>query len=134
MTRDILNPGRKEQQAEAKFFSSLTNWCQNLGPEYDKIIAFYLAHKHDKESDLSYPPPPAYSNKCISCDTSLEKLYHIQDSVYQKKFFEPESDMIRTCLGILKNLSMIGRGEGSTWADPGMEDKVANLFHFSKDP
>lgn len=125
----------QEQQAEDKLVSSLTNWCQNLRPEYDKIMAFYMAHKHDKESDLSYPPPPAYSNKCISCDTSLEKLYHIQDSVYTEKFFTPESDMIRTCFGILRNLSLIGRGEGSgTWAEPGMEDKIELAFHFSKDP
>ena len=125
----------QEQQAENKFISSMTSWCQNLKPEHDKILAFYRTHKHDKESDLSYPPPPAYSNKCISCDTSLEKLYHIQDSVYTEKFFKPESDMIRTCLGILRNLSLIGRREGSsTWAEPGMEDKVENAFHFSKDP
>ena len=124
----------QEQQAENKFISSMTSWCQNLKPEHDKILAFYRTHKHDKESDLSYPPPPAYSNKCISCDTSLEKLYHIQDSVYTEKFFKPESDMIRTCLGILRNLSLIGRREGSsTWAEPGMEDKVENAFHFSKD-
>jgi hypothetical protein len=125
----------QSQQTENKFISSLTNWCQNLKPEYDKILAFYQAHRHDKESNLSYPPPPAYSNKCIACDTSLEKLYHIQDSVYTEKFFTPESDMIRTCFGILRNLSLIGRGEGSgTWAEPGMEDKIELAFHFSKDP
>jgi len=124
-----------QQQAENKFISNLTTWCQNLKPEYDNIIAFYKAHRHDKDDALSYPPPPAYSNQCIACDTSLETLYHIQDSMYAEKFFKPESDMIRTCLATLRNLALIGRGEENVaWAEPGMEDKVENAFHFSKDP
>jgi len=55
--------------------------------------------------------------------------------MYAEKFFKPESDMIKTCLGTLRNLTLIGRGEGSSgWAEPGMKDKVENAFHFSKDP
>lgn len=127
---DLQNQNHvKEQQAQNSLVSNLNNWCEQTKQSYDNVIAFYTVHKKDKESDLTYPPPPAYSNKCISCDTSLDKLYGIQDSIYTEKFFQQENDMFRTCLGISKNLQIIGNP-----TDEAMVNKLVTAFHFDKEP
>ncbi|MDE3184733.1 MAG: hypothetical protein KGM16_15045 [Bacteroidota bacterium] len=111
--------------------------CSENKPEFHKTMAFYKAHKHDKDAELTYPPPPAYSNQCVSCDTSLEKLYHWQDSVYANKFFEPESDMIKFCIGLMRDIELMGIKDGlpnRTDNKYDMESILYDAFNWSKDP
>ncbi|HSN08943.1 MAG TPA: hypothetical protein VLS85_07885, partial [Hanamia sp.] len=101
-----------EQQRGKELRTSLFANCEKMKPEYERIMAFYKAHKHDGDADLTYPPPPAYTYQCYSCDTSLEQSYQKQDEIYAEKFFKPESEMIKTCLGMMHDMALLGVDKG----------------------
>jgi hypothetical protein len=125
----------QSQSSTQSYHDVLFNTCERLKPDYEKVMAFYNAHKKDKQKDLTYVPPPAYSYTCFSCDTSLSKLYDIQDSMYAENFFEPESDLTKTALGILRQMNLLGIDKAiaiNTNDETGAA--ILDAFKSSKDP
>lgn len=109
--KELTNVKPEDNLQKSKSWSEiLETECSNMKPDYEKVISFYRAHKKDRQSDLTYEPPPAYTFQCYSCDTSLEKLYEKQDAGYVKRFFKPESDLIRSALVIVRQMYNLGIG------------------------
>jgi len=127
---NILNP-EDEKQAMNRLVGNVAAYCEKFKPKYDEIIAFWKAHKKDKDADLSVPPPPEFEYNCYACDSNLRKVYDTTIEHYVRDFFHPEDNYIREGLDAIRSFALMGigpAGEGTT----AEFDPVIDLFHTNK--
>ncbi|HEV9036097.1 MAG TPA: hypothetical protein VGQ51_05735 [Puia sp.] len=113
--QDILSPDTKpsqstaSSQANGSARSSLQqptdDYCRQVKADYDEVIAWWKAHRHDKDADLTYAPPPGFEYNCYSCDSGLRKVYDATVDNYTRDFFHPEDHLIHKALAIMKAIS-----------------------------
>ncbi|MFI5185569.1 MAG: hypothetical protein ACHQF0_02525 [Chitinophagales bacterium] len=127
---DILNPD-KEKQAMNNLASNVAAYCQNFKPGYDAIIAFWKAHKNEKDADLSIPSPPEFEYDCYACDSNLRKVYDTTVAHYIRDFFHPEDSLVQQGLEVIRSFALMGIGP----AGEGTSNKfnpILDLFHTDK--
>lgn len=136
---DVLNSQQNEKASQLKNFANwLTGFCKEKQPQYEAIIDFYNAHRHDKASDYNNLPPPEHDYNCMACDSNLAKKYKIEDSEYVQKFFQPEEDLIKNGIGIMRALMTIGHSNDidnstvSVSVNDEMTQIAAQAFHQDK--
>ena len=136
---DILNTSKEEQEKQGmnNLVSSVTQGCQNFKSSYDNIIAYWKAHKQDKDADLNIPPPPEFTYDCYACDTNLRKIKDTLIKRYVSDFFHPEDSLISMGLRIIRDFALIGMGPASDNGgvyDPGNDpfSQVRDLFNTNK--
>jgi len=116
---DILNksqdnlsgntPSSPQQQEQNFVQGMLSQGCPTMKAEFDAIMAFYNAHRHDDPNLFNLPEPPRqdYDN-CWSCFPHKETEYDTLVAHYMKDVCKPESDMIEKGLGIEKTMALLG--------------------------
>lgn len=127
---DILNPD-KEQQAISNLANEVAKYCEKFKPQYDAIIAFWKAHKHDKDPDLSIPPPPEFEYDCYACDSNLRKVYDTTIAHYVRDFFQPEYTLVKQGLQVIHDFTMLGFGSEADGV-PEEFSPILDLFHLDK--
>jgi len=107
--QDILNPARAKPTDEN---------CRQMKADYDEVIAWWKAHRHDKYDALTYPPPPAFEYNCYACDTGMKKVYQETIDNYVRDFFHPEDDLARKGLAVMKAMGTSIYNTGGTGGYP----------------
>jgi hypothetical protein len=100
--QDILSLDPEPGQPASPQQSPADANCGRMKTDYDEVISWWKAHRHDKSDALTYPPPPAFEYNCYACDTGLQKVYDGTVDNYVRDFFHPEDDLVRKALAILK--------------------------------
>ncbi len=135
--QDILSQSSQVDQNASSSPSSLSknvgDYCQSKRAQYDEIIAFYEAHKKDKDKDLQYPAPPQLERSCYSCDSNTRKNYDTIMKHYVDNFFQPEYKLLGNACNLLHELN--GMGVQSDFGDEGgkvLLPELGDLFHTDK--
>jgi hypothetical protein len=76
--------------------------CRSAKADYDVVMAFYTAHKHDKDADLNVPPPPEFEYNCYACDSNVRKSYDTTIAHYVRDFIQPEDNIIEKACGLMR--------------------------------
>jgi hypothetical protein len=135
---NVLNPQQDPGTSMQNSANSLNSWCKEKQPQYQEIIDFYTAHRHDKPSDYNNLTPPEFDFNCIACDTNLVKEHDKEVNDYVQKFFKPESDLIRNGLGMIRQLILMGHSDDvdntpiNVSMDASMKDQADQAFHHDK--
>ncbi|MFI5152832.1 MAG: hypothetical protein ACHQET_05825 [Chitinophagales bacterium] len=133
--QDMLSP---EQQGLQNLQQHVKDYCQQFRPRFNQIIQYYKDHKKDNENTVQNPlAPPELEEECTACDTAKQKEYDKKVKDFLDKFFQPEKDMVKDALGLLRSLMLIGRStdfDGSNGASvpQDMADALENLFKPNK--
>ena len=133
--QDILTP---EQQGMQNLTQKVKENCQQFRARYEQIIQYYQAHKKDNENTVQNPlAPPELDEDCVTCDTTKAKEYRKKVNDFLDKFFQPETDMMKDALGLLRNLMMIGKstdfdGASGASVSQDMADALESLFKPNK--
>ena len=127
---NVLDPG-EEKKAMGTLVSKVASEFQKLKPSYDNIMAFWKAHKKDKDADLNIPPPPEFTYDCYACDSNLRKIKDTLIERYLKDFFHPEDSLVQIGLNTIRSFALMGIGPASEGTDKEFEP-ILNLFHTDK--
>jgi hypothetical protein len=127
---DVLNP-EQEKRSMSDLANNVAAYCQKFKPQYDAIIAFWNAHKHDKDADLNIPPPPEFEYNCYACDSTIRKVYDTTIAHYVRDFFQPEDSLVRQGLGVIRNFALMGMGPAGEGVSSEF-DPVYDLFYKNK--
>lgn len=131
--QDVLSPQNESSpNPQQTIIKNAGDWCAKVKPQYDAIIDFYNAHRHDKPSDYTNLPPPEFDFNCVACDTNLVKQHNKQVKDYAEKFFKPEADLIKQGLKIERDLLTSGIVKDVYAADDPAYDIYHALFHNDK--
>ncbi len=85
---------------------STDDYCRKVKADYGEVIAWWKAHRKDKDGDLKYPPPPEFEYDCYACDTNIQISYQQQIDKYAEDFFHEEDELIRKATTIMHELSL----------------------------
>ncbi len=134
---DILNQGKEEQEKQGvnNLVSSVAKGCQNFKSSYERIMAFWKAHKQDKDADLSIPPPPEFEYNCYACDSNLRKVYDTTIAHYVRDFFHPEDSLVSLGLSVIRSFALMGIGPASANGGvykEGDDNPIRDLFNTNK--
>jgi len=78
------------------------DYCRQAKADYDEVISWWKAHRHDKYEDLTYSPPPGLEYNCYSCDSGMRSVYQQTIDNYVRDFFHPEDNLLNKAFAIMK--------------------------------
>lgn len=126
-------PGGTSTNPTYQTYNAMANWCISQESDYNAIMSFYQAHRHDRHTHIDYPPPPLadYFN-CWGCNRDGQKAFEKQCKGYDTTFFQPEAGLLKKTIALLRSLTLMGQtGEDVIMSDD-MQRMTASLFKWSK--
>jgi hypothetical protein len=126
-----LQVSHESSNGQSAIIKAGSDWCEKMKPEYDRIIAFYTAHKKDRSSDYVNLAPPELDYTCVACDTNLAKKNEKISKDYVEKFLKPENDLIREGFKIERDLLSSGIVKETYASDDPAYSIYYSLFHIN---
>ncbi len=125
-----------QKQAEQNFVQSMfSEGCPKMKADFDEIMAFYNAHRHDDPNSFNLPEPPRqdYDN-CWQCFPHKQDEYDTLVAYYLKEVNKPESDLISKGLGIEKTMALLGLQTQFNNGEGGLENLNDQLYGSKSNP
>ncbi|MFI5136305.1 MAG: hypothetical protein ACHQIM_00670 [Sphingobacteriales bacterium] len=126
-------PGGTSDNPTYKQYNAMANYCISQADNYNSIVDFYEAHRHNKHEHYDYTPPPQadYFN-CWGCNRPAQKEFDKQVKGYDTIFLQPELGLLQKTNQLLRSLTLLGRtGEETTPTDD-LARMISSLFKRSK--
>ncbi|HEY4335936.1 MAG TPA: hypothetical protein VGM89_08565, partial [Puia sp.] len=130
-------PSQPQPQTPAQSTRTMTDvatdFCKSAKADYDLVMAYYTAHKEDKDANLNIPPPPEFEYGCYACDSNIRKTYDTTIAHYVRDFMHPEDSILRKALGLMKSLQLLtGSDRGNIPQEiENAWQKNGACYHFS---